>query len=145
MPQVDDVPFELKHYTSPKTLVVGVTDGRTGADTLLILTGTVVFPPEMQRYGTSERLERKRLRFCVPQLPKLVTAKAQVRGMQVLTTMASFQIKSGGDRALAIDQAVIDWADDVGELRIGVDIAYQGPGTTINRVMYNAFVLAKTT
>ena len=42
MPSYEDVPFELKNYAAPKTMVVGVTDRRTGADTLVILTGTVI-------------------------------------------------------------------------------------------------------
>ena len=47
MPSYEDVPFELKNYAAPKTMVVGVTDRRTGADTLVILTGTVILtgPP----------------------------------------------------------------------------------------------------
>ena len=58
MPSYEDVPFELKNYAAPKTMVVGVTDRRTGADTLVILTGTVILTG---RRGAGRR-ERRRWR-----------------------------------------------------------------------------------
>ena len=78
-----------------------------------------------------------------------MTAAAQVRGMQAVTGVASFRHEGGGgDRTsaitFAIDQSVIEWADDVKELRVTIDTACQGAGATLNRVSYNAFVLAKT-
>lgn len=143
MPLYEDVPFELKHYATPRTLPVDVADRRTGANTLLILSGTVVFPPEMNRYATGERVERRRVRFGVPQSPRLVTAKTQVKAAQVVAAIASLHLHAGGDRCFAIDQAVIEWADDLNELRITLDTAFQGKGSTISRVTYNAFVLAQ--
>ena len=147
VPVSEDVPFELRHYASPRTLVVGVTDRRTGADTLVILTGTLILPPDVGRHdanGGGGRVYRKRVRFVVPQSPKVITAGAQVRGMQVTAAVASFHHTGQGDRTFAIDQAVIEWADDLNELRAAIDTASQGPGSTIDRVTYNAFVLART-
>jgi len=144
MPSVEDVPNELKNYASPKTLAVGVADRRTGADTLVILSGTVVFPTSLARYAGDPKLQRTRFRFVLPQAPKVVTAAGQVRSMQVVTALASFHRDGDGDVTFAIDQAVLEWADDVKELRCVIDTAYQGRGATINRVMYNAFVLART-
>lgn len=144
MPVTEDVPFELKNYATPRTLVVGVTDGRTGADALVILTGTVILPPEIGRHDAEGRIMRKRVRFLVPQAPKVVTAAAQVRAMQASAGVASIHYEGNGDRTFAIDQAVIEWADEAKELRIGLDLALQGPGSTISRIAYNAFVTAKT-
>src|SRR3954466_9101072 len=97
MPHADDVPFELKNYASPKSLVVGVADRRTGADTLIILSGTVVFPTTLSRYARDPNLQRTRFRFVLPQAPKVVTAAGQVRGMQVVTALASFHRDGDGD------------------------------------------------
>ncbi len=144
MPVPEDVSFEVKNYASPRMMVVGVSDRRTGADTLLVLTGTVVFPETMNRYATGDRVERRRIRFGLPQSPKLVTARGQVRSMQVSAGITSFHEKAGsGDRCFAIDQAIIEWADDLNELRVTIDTAFQGGGSTISRVAYNAFVLAQ--
>src|SRR3954452_686167 len=147
MPSYEDVPFELKNYAAPKTMVVGVTDRRTGADTLLILTGTVILPnpPAGQgggAAGTADRIRRKRVRFVLPQTPRVLTAGSQVRSLQVVTALASIRHRGDGERTFAIDQSVIEWANDVRELRVTIDTACQGADSTINRVMYNAFVLA---
>ena len=139
----EDLPFEWKHYASPKTLPVGVADKRTGADTLLILSGTVVLPPEMARHGVDDRVHRKRIRFVIPQVPKLVTSQNQIKHMQVTAAIASFYQKNGGETSFAIDQSLIEWATDLKELRAVIDIAFQGKASTISRVMYNAFVLAQ--
>jgi hypothetical protein len=144
MSSFEDLPFEWKHYASPKTMPIGVADKRTGADTLLILSGTVVFPMDMARHGTDERVQRKRIRFVVPQVPKIVTAQTQVRNMQMITAIASFYQKNGGETSFAIDQSLIEWSPELKELRAVVDIAFQGKASTISRVMYSAFVLAQT-
>src|SRR5205823_394709 len=109
-----------------------------------------VLPPDVGRHGVAGtgggdgRIYRKRIRFALPQTPKVVTAAAQVRGMQAVAGVASFRHEGGGgDRTFAIDQAVIEWADDLKELRVIIDTACQGAGATLNRVSYNAFVLAK--
>jgi hypothetical protein len=144
VPVADDIPFELKNYAQPRTLVVGVADRRTGADALVILSGTVILPPHVGRHGGAEgRIERKRVRFVLPQSPKVLTAAAQVRSMQGVTGVASFHYEGQGDRTIAIDQSLIEWADDLKELRVTIDTAVQGPGSTILRVTYNAFVLAQ--
>ena len=145
MPMFEDVPFELRHYLAPRSMAVGVADRRTGADTLLVLTGTVVFPETMNRYATSDRVERRRVRFGLPQSPKVVTARGQVRSMQVSAGIASFHQKTGsnGDKCFAIDQSIIEWAEDLNELRVTIDTAFQGAGSTISRVSYSAFVLAQ--
>ena len=46
----EDVPFDpgLSNYSNPQTLRVDVQD-RSGADMLLILGGTVIFPETMRR------------------------------------------------------------------------------------------------
>jgi hypothetical protein len=144
MSSFEDLPFEWKHYASPKTMPVGVADKRTGADTLLILSGTVVLPMEMARHGQDERVTRKRIRFVVPQVPKLVTSQTQIKNMQVTTAIASFYQKAGGEVSFAIDQSLIEWATDLKELRAVIDVAFQGKGSTISRVMYSAYVLAQT-
>ena len=144
MPLYEDVPFELKNYASPRTMVVGVTDRRTGADTLIILSGTVVFPGTMARNPGDAKIRRERIRFVAPQSPKVVTQAGQVRSMQVVTGVASFHHPAGEERTFAIDHATIDWAADLNELRITIETACQGVGSTINRVMYNAFILAQT-
>ena len=106
MPVFEDVPFELKNYALPRTLAVGVADRRTGADTLLIRSGTVVLPPDVGRHGAAGsggggdgRIYRKRIRFALPQTPKVVTAAAQVRGMQAVAGVASFRHEGGGGDA----------------------------------------------
>ena len=147
MPSYEDVPFELKNYAAPKTMVVGVTDRRTGADTLVILSGTVILPgppPGQGGGGTADRIRRERVRFIVPQMPRVLTAASQVRTMQVVTALASVRYRGEGERTFAIDQAVIEWAADLRELRVTIDTACQGADSTIQRVMYNAFVLAQT-
>jgi len=152
MPSFEDVPFELKNYAAPKTMVVGVTDRRTGADTLVILSGTVILPgpPGGQGGGgaagaaAADRIRRDRVRFVLPQTPRVITAAGQVRGMQVVTALASIRHRGDGERTFAIDQAVIEWANDLRELRVTIDTACQGADSTINRVMYHAFVLAQT-
>jgi hypothetical protein len=143
VPVAEDVPFELRNYAGPRTMVVGVSDRRTGADVLVILSGTVILPDPIGRHGADAKIQRKRVRFLLPQSPKLLTAATQVRGMQVVTGVASFHYEGQGDRTFAIDQSVIDWAGDVNELRVTIETASQGPGSTISRVMYNAFVLAR--
>ena len=143
MPLFEDVPPELKHYASPRSMAVGVADRRSGADTLLILTGTVILPPEIARHSDG-RLQRKRIRFVALQTPKVLTAKAQIRSMQVTAAVASFHYEGAGERTVAIDQALIEWADDLKELRVTIDTASQGAGALISRVVYNAFVLAQT-
>ena len=95
------------------------------------------------RHGADAKIQRKRVRFFLPQSPKVLTAAAQVRGLQVVTGVASFHYEGPGDRTFAIDQSVIEWADDVKELRVTIETASQGPGSTISRVSYNAFILAK--
>lgn len=144
MPASEDVPFELKNYASPKTMVVGVADRRTGADTLLILSGTVILPAHIARHSGEVKIQRKRVRFLLPQAPRVLTAAAQIRGMQVVTGVASFHYEGPGDRTFAIDQSLIDWADDARELRVAVDTACQGAGAAIDRITYNAYVLAQT-
>ena len=143
MPAFEDVPFELRHYVTPRSMAVGVADRRTGADTLLVLTGTVEFPDSMNRFATSDRVERRRIRFGLPQSPKVVTGRTQIRSLQVTAGIASFLQTAGGDRCFAIDQAIIEWADDLNELRVTIDTAFQGGGSTISRVSYSAFVLAQ--
>ena len=153
MPSYEDVPFELKNYAAPKTMVVGVTDRRTGADTLVILTGTVILtgPPSGQggagttgAAAAADRIRRDRVRFVLPQTPRVITAGSQVRGMQVVTALASIRHRGDGERTFAIDQSVIEWANDLRELRVTIDTACQGAESTINRVMYHAMVLAQT-
>jgi hypothetical protein len=143
MPTLVDVPFELRHYVTPRSMTVGVADRRTGADTLLILTGTVDFPANIDRYAAGDRVERRRIRFGLPQSPKVVTARSQVRSLQVTAGIASFLHRAGGDRCFAIDQAILEWADDLNELRVTIETAFQGAGSTISRVSYSAFVLAQ--
>lgn len=144
MSSFEDLPFEWKHYASPKTMPIGIADKRSGADTLLILSGTVVLPNEMARHGQDDRVARKRIRFVVPQVPKLITAGSQVKSMQVTAAIASFYQKTAGETSFAIDQSLIEWASELNELRAVIDIAFQGKGSTISRVMYSAFVLAQT-
>ena len=84
------------------------------------------------------------MRFVLPQTPRVITADGQVRGMQVVTALASIRHRGDGERTFAIDQAVIEWAADLRELRVTIDTACQGADSTINRVMYHAFVLAQT-
>src|SRR5687767_11992723 len=122
---------------------VGVSDRRSGADTLLILTGTVILPPDLARHSPDGRMQRKRIRFVAPQAPRVVTAAAQVRSMQVIAAVASFRNEGPGDRTVAIDQSLIEWADDLRELRITVDTACQGAGSVIARVVYSAYILAQ--
>ena len=143
MPAVEDVPFEVRHYASPRSLPVGVADRRTGADTLLILSGTVVLPPTVSLVGPDEKVQRKRVRFVLPQTPKVVTAGGQIVGSQVVSALASIHLEGGGERTFAIDQAVVEWAADLNELRATIDVAFQGTRSAIHRVMYNAFVLAR--
>ena len=143
MPTFDDVPYELKNYAAPRTMAVGVTDARTGGDTLLVLTGTVILPPDLARHSPDGRMQRKRIRFVAPQAPKVVTAAAQVRSMQVVAAVASFRNEGPGDRTVAIDQSLIEWAEDLRELRVTIDTACQGAGSVIARVTYNAYVLAR--
>src|SRR3954469_15338562 len=86
VPAFEDVSFELKHYAIPRTVVTGVSDRRTGADTLLILTGTIILPPDIARHGGGgggggSRVHRKRIRFVVPQSPKVISTAAQVRAV----------------------------------------------------------------
>jgi hypothetical protein len=142
MPPFDDVSFEVKNYVRPQTMVVGVTDRRTGADTLVILSGTVLLPPDAAASATDGKLRRKRIRFVLPQAPKVVTAASQVRGMQIVTAMASLYYQGEGDRTFAVDQSIIEWGSDVNEVRVTIDTACQGRGSVISRVMYNAYVLA---
>ena len=147
MPSYEDVPFELKNYAAPKTMVVGVTDRRTGADTLLILSGTVILPglpPGPGVGAAADRIRRDRVRFVLPQTPRVLTAASQVRSLQVVTALASIRHRGDGERTFAIDQSVIEWAGDLRELRVTIDTACQGADSTINRVMYHAFVLAQT-
>jgi hypothetical protein len=156
MPSYEDVPFQLKNYAAPKTMVVGVTDRRTGADTLVILTGTVILTgaPAGQGGGgvgvgvggaaAADRIRRDRVRFVLPQTPRVITAGSQVRGMQVVTALASIRHRGDGDRTFAIDQSVIEWANDLRELRVTIDTACQGAESAIHRVMYHAMVLAQT-
>lgn len=152
MPSYEDVPFELKNYAAPKTMVVGVTDRRTGADALVILTGTVMLTgaPAGQGGGAglagaaADRIRRDRVRFVLPQTPRVITAGSQVRGMQVVTALASIRHRGDGERIFAIDQSVIEWANDLRELRVTIDTACQGAESTIHRVMYHAMVLAQT-
>ena len=151
MPSFEDVPFELKNYAAPKTMVVGVTDRRTGADALVILTGTVILtgPPGGQGGAgavgaAADRIRRDRVRFVLPQTPRVITAGSQVRGMQVVTALASIRHRGDGERIFAIDQSVIEWANDLRELRVTIDTACQGAESTIHRVMYHAMVLAQT-
>jgi len=153
MPSYEDVPFQLKNYAAPKTMVVGVTDRRTGADALVILTGTVILtgPPGGQGGGggsagaaAADRIRRDRVRFVLPQTPRVITAGSQVRGMQVVTALASIKHRGDGERIFAIDQSVIEWANDLRELRVTIDTACQGAESTIHRVMYHAMVLAQT-
>jgi hypothetical protein len=147
MPSYEDVPFELKNYAAPKTMVVGVTDRRTGADTLVILSGTVILPPALASQGggaAADRIRRERVRFVIPQTPRVLTAASQVRSLQVVTALASIHHRGDGERTFAIDQSVIEWASDLRELRVTIDTACQGAESTINRVMYHAFVLAQT-
>ena len=143
MPAFEDVPYELKHYATPRTMAVGVADRRGGADTLLILTGTVLLPPDIARHGGDSRVHRKRIRFVAPQTPRVLTDKTQIRSMQVVTAVASFHYEGPGDRTFAIDQSLIEWADELKELRITIDTACEGAGSVISRVMYNAYVLAQ--
>ena len=143
MPTFEDVPHELKNYATPRTMAVGVSDRRTGADTLLILTGTVILPADLARHSPDGRMQRKRIRFVAPQAPRVVTGASQVRSMQVVAGITSFRNEGPGDRTVAIDQALIEWADDLRELRITIDTACQGQGSVIARVMYNAYVLAQ--
>ena len=75
--------------------------------------------------------------------PKVVTGGGQIVGSQVVSALASIHVEGAGERTLAIDQAVVEWASDVHELRASIDVAYQGTRSAIHRVMYNAFVLAK--
>jgi len=147
MPSYEDVPFELKNYAAPKTMVVGVTDRRTGADTLVILSGTVILPGLAPSPGTgaaADRIRRDRVRFVLPQTPRVLSAASQVRSLQVVTALASIPHRGDGERTFAIDQSVIEWASDLRELRVTIDTACQGADSTINRVMYHAFVLAQT-
>jgi hypothetical protein len=60
-----------------------------------------------------------------------------------VAAVASFRNEGPGDRTVAIDQSLIEWADDLRELRITIDTACQGSGSVIARVMYNAYVLAR--
>jgi hypothetical protein len=143
VPTFEDVPHELKNYATPRTMAVGVSDSRTGADTLLILTGTVILPPELARHSPDGRMQRKRIRFVAPQAPRVLARGAQVRSMQVVTAVSSFRNEGPGDRTVAIDQSLIEWSDDLGEVRITIDTACQGQGSVIARVMYNAYVLAQ--
>jgi hypothetical protein len=143
VPTFEDIPYELKNYAVPRSMSVGVTDRRTGGDTLLVLTGTVILPPHLGRHSPDGRMQRKRIRFVAPQAPKVVTAGSQVRSVQVVAAVASFRHEGPGERTFAIDQSLIEWADDLGELRITVDTACQGVGSIIARVMYNAYVLAQ--
>ena len=143
MPTFEDVPYELKNYATPRTIAVEVADRRSGADTLLVLTGTVILPPDLARHSPDGRMQRKRIRFVAPQAPKVVTAAGQVRSAQVVAAVASFFHEGPGARTVAIDQALIEWADDLRELRITIDTACQGAGSLIARVMYNAYVLAQ--
>ena len=84
------------------------------------------------------------MRFVLPQTPRVITAGSQVRGMQVVTALASIRHRGDGERIFAIDQSVIEWANDLRELRVTIDTACQGAESTINRVMYHAIVLAQT-
>src|SRR6476469_3768601 len=113
MPSYEDVPFELKNYAAPKTMDVGVTDRRTGADTLVILTGTVILPGPPGGPGSAgaaggaaaaDRIRRDRVRFVLPQTPRVITAGSQVRAMQVVTALASIRHRGDGERTFAIDQ-----------------------------------------
>jgi hypothetical protein len=143
MPPFEDVSFEVKNYVRPQTMVVGVADRRTGADTLVILSGTVLLPHDAAAAGATDgKIRRKRIRFVLPQAPKVLTAASQVRGMQVVTAMASFHYQGEGDRTFAIDQSIIEWGTDVNEVRVTIDTACEGRGSVIIRVMYNAYVLA---
>ena len=143
MPTFEDVPHELKNYSTPRVMAVGVADPRTGADTLLILTGTVILPPELARHSADGRMERKRIRFVAPQAPKVITTGSQIRSMQVIAALASVRQEGTGDRTVAIDQSLIEWADDLREIRVTIDTACQGVGSVLARVMYNAYVLAR--
>ena len=143
MPTFEDVPHELKNYATPRAMAVGVADPRTGADTLLILTGTVILPPDLARHSPDGRMERKRIRFVAPQAPKVITAGTQVRAMQVVAALASIRQDGSGDRTIAIDQSLIEWADELREIRITIDTACQGLGSVVARVNYNAYVLAR--
>jgi hypothetical protein len=143
VPTFEDVPHELKNYATPRTMVVGVADPRSGADTLLVLTGTVILPPDLARHSPDGRMHRKRIRFVAPQTPRVITAGTQLRSAQVVAAVASFRHEGTGDRTVAIDQSLIEWADDLRELRITIDTACQGSGSIIARVVYNAYVLAQ--
>src|SRR5215213_7870877 len=101
-------------------MALGVSDSRSGGDTLLVLTGTVILPPDLARHSPDGRMHRKRIRFVAPQAPKVVTAAGQVRSMQVVAAVASFRNEGPGDRTVAIDQSLIEWAEDLRELRVTI-------------------------
>ena len=139
----EDVPFNpgLSNYSNPQTLRVDVQD-RSGADMLLILGGTVIFPETMHTCPPGPGvLHRFQVRFVVPQVPKFVRVKDQVRSMLVISAMASFNVDKS-DHVVAVDKAVIDFSNAINEFQVTADLAISNG--CYRRLVYLVVVLARS-
>ena len=139
---MEDVPFDpgLSNYANPQSMQIPIQDPRGGANTLLILGGTVIFPDPMHTCSPDDTVVRPQVRFVVPQINNVITSRAQIKSMLVVTATASLWLKEA-DHVIAVDQATIDWNDTIHELQVTADLAIsQG---CYRRLMYLVFVLAQ--